>query len=383
MKQRKRISRAFSILVACFIVLSVAQPSAQAAAPRSINVMQFQTDITAAKINLTGYMEEVRQSSKNESHAVSGEEGAISNIHYVTQGSAIEIVKSADYSGQIQCHISEYLIQKDGSAKMNADYLVGILEPGGDSTPAPAESASDKPVGQANMGGGGSPMGYRVGNTYIGIGYIDEDANITATPARLEFIDYKFTSGADFSDEPHSYNLGRTDAIYRIILQMYSSDGSESWVAYNFRVADAKAASFTATPTAAAVRVNGAPVVFDAYTIQQNNYFKLRDLAAALSGSAKQFEVTWDKKAINLVSAKPYTPVGGELAKGDGASKTAQPSTAAIYVDGNPIALTAYTMNGNNYFKLRDIGKAFDFAISWDGANNTILIDTDQSYTEG
>lgn len=142
-------------------------------------------------------------------------------------------------------------------------------------------------------------------------------------------------------------------------------------------------ATQTAAPTKSAVLVNGKYVSFDAYSINDNNYFKLRDLAQALSGTEKQFEVTWDneKQAINLISGEAYTPVGGELSAGDGKGKTAQPSTSAIFLDGQSIQLTAYTINENNYFKLRDIGNAFNLSVTWDGAKNTIVVDTTKDYT--
>lgn len=140
----------------------------------------------------------------------------------------------------------------------------------------------------------------------------------------------------------------------------------------------------SATPTVSKILVNGSNKSFDAYTISGNNYFKLRDLAYALNGSGKQFEVTWDsnKNAIDLIFGKTYTTVGGELSKGDGTSKIAQTNTSAVYLNGIPATLTAYTINGNNYFKLRDIGKNFNFDVSWDSANNTIVIDTSKGYTE-
>jgi uncharacterized repeat protein (TIGR02543 family) len=140
----------------------------------------------------------------------------------------------------------------------------------------------------------------------------------------------------------------------------------------------------TANPTSSKVLVNGKAVTFEAYTINGNNYFKLRDFAQAVNKTEKNFEVKWDSKnnAINLISNKPYTPVGGELAKGDGKAKVANPTTSKIYKDGKEISLTAYTINGNNYFKLRDIAKAFNIGVTWDGTTNTIGIDTSIGYVE-
>lgn len=138
----------------------------------------------------------------------------------------------------------------------------------------------------------------------------------------------------------------------------------------------------TATPSSAKVLVNGTEVAFDAYTIGGNTYFKLRDVAKVISGTEKQFEVTWDnvKKAINLVSNAAYTETGSELAKGDGAAKQATPNMAAIYKDGEYASFTSFNISGNTYFKLRDLGQAFDFNVGWDGASKCITIDTAKSY---
>lgn len=138
----------------------------------------------------------------------------------------------------------------------------------------------------------------------------------------------------------------------------------------------------TATPTVSKVLVSGAAVSFDAYNINGNNYFKLRDLASAVNASKKQFEVTFDatKNAIDLKSNTAYTKVGGEMAKSDGKAKNAVLTTSKIYKDGAEQKLTAYNIGGNNYFKLRDIGQAFNFGVTFDNKTNTISIDTNADY---
>jgi hypothetical protein len=145
-----------------------------------------------------------------------------------------------------------------------------------------------------------------------------------------------------------------------------------------------------ARPTASTVLVNGEQIAFDAYNISGNNYFKLRDLAYVLSGTEKQFDVGWDgeNNRITLTGGKPYTAVGGEMAsKGEG-EKTPTPTTSDIsfkFADyDGPVpnfGFTAYNIGGNNYFKLRDIAFAFNFGVDWDGARNTIIIDTSKGYT--
>ena len=144
----------------------------------------------------------------------------------------------------------------------------------------------------------------------------------------------------------------------------------------------AQPAGPSANPTNSKVLVNGKEVAFDAYTIDGSNYFKLRDLAFVLNSTEKQFEVGWDNasKTITLTSGSAYTANGSEMAKGSGA-QSASVSASKLLIDGKEVSLTAYTIGGNNYFKLRDIGQAFDFGIGWDNATKTITIDTSAGYT--
>ncbi len=60
----------------------------------------------------------------------------------------------------------------------------------------------------------------------------------------------------------------------------------------------------------------------------------------------------------------------------------ATPSTQAIYVDGERVNMTAYSIGGNNYVKLRDVGKAVDFNVSYDAATQSVQIDSDAPYVE-
>lgn len=149
-------------------------------------------------------------------------------------------------------------------------------------------------------------------------------------------------------------------------------------------------AQTTATYTTSKVLVNGEEVKFEAYNINGNNYFKLRDVALAVSGTSASFEVTWDgsNNAINILTGKSYTKVGGELILGDGTSKEAFDTTSKICLNGEEISadnLNAYNISGNNYFKLRDLGSLFNFGVDWDGVANCIIITTDtglDSYKE-
>ncbi|MEG2455634.1 MAG: WG repeat-containing protein, partial [Oscillospiraceae bacterium] len=141
-------------------------------------------------------------------------------------------------------------------------------------------------------------------------------------------------------------------------------------------------AAATAAPSPTKLLVNGKAVAASAYLIGQNNYVKLRDLAYLVNGTGKNFEVQWNdgKKAINLKSGTPYTTVAGDMTPAAGGAQAATRSNSPIYVDGVRRSLTAYTIGGNNYFKLRDVMRAFDIAVGYDNATGTATLDTNQSY---
>ena len=139
--------------------------------------------------------------------------------------------------------------------------------------------------------------------------------------------------------------------------------------------------TITARYTKSTVLVDGVPVRFEAYNIGGSNYFKLRDIAMAFVGKEAEFSVDWDaQNQFILVDAwSNYEPVGGELAHGDGKDKQAVISTAKVIapMDGGMWPpLTVYNIGGSNYFKLRDLGKYMEFNVDWDGAKNTVIIDT-------
>ena len=137
-------------------------------------------------------------------------------------------------------------------------------------------------------------------------------------------------------------------------------------------------AAETANPTSSAIYVDGQKIDFEAYNINGNNYFKLRDVAWALSGTDTQFNVTWNdaEGVINLLSGEDYGK-NGALSVGNGKVKSATLNTAPIMKDGSYVNMTAYNIEENNFFKLRDLGEQFGFNVGWNGTANAVTIDTD------
>ena len=59
----------------------------------------------------------------------------------------------------------------------------------------------------------------------------------------------------------------------------------------------------------------------------------------------------------------------------------AERSHHRIVVDGKEAQMEAYVINGNNYVKLRDMGKAVGFEVYWDSANSCVQVEGGKPYT--
>ena len=71
--------------------------------------------------------------------------------------------------------------------------------------------------------------------------------------------------------------------------------------------------------------------------------------------------------------------VGAALCGGAyAAGIVAQPTWQPIFVDGQQVEMEAYNINGNNYVKLRDIGKEVGFNVYW---QDGVQVDSDADYT--
>ncbi len=78
--------------------------------------------------------------------------------------------------------------------------------------------------------------------------------------------------------------------------------------------------------------------------------------------------------ALSLIAALVLSTTGAL------AALSMTQSTTNLSLNGTPITPTAYAIDGNNYFKLRDMAELLDFGVTYDKASNTALITSDDHY---
>lgn len=127
-----------------------------------------------------------------------------------------------------------------------------------------------------------------------------------------------------------------------------------------------------------AVYVGSTRVYPTGYNINDNNYFKLRDVCK-LAG----FGVDWneDTRTVEISTTRTAPELTG-IADTAVTGATAKPTDQRITVDGKEVSMTAYKIKGNNYVKLRDIGKTINFGVSFNMATKAVSIDPNGTYVE-
>lgn len=132
------------------------------------------------------------------------------------------------------------------------------------------------------------------------------------------------------------------------------------------------------SPSDHSINLDGRSVEMSGYAIGGYNYFKLRDLAYALKDTNAMFDVGYDKvnNRITLNTEDKYQgnyESGGRLNEKPKVTVSSQ----SISVDGlGPLSMDAYLIDGNNYFKLADLGKKLGFGVEWDSSTKTVEIIT-------
>ena len=151
---------------------------------------------------------------------------------------------------------------------------------------------------------------------------------------------------------------------------------------YGFANAESVVAEYNKTagaaPTGASLILNGVTLPLNAYVIDGNHYFKLRDIAYLLRETESRFDVTWNiaRKSVDIVSGVMY-PFSADVNRDIGLEvKKCVLSPSVFFIDDVEFSLEAYLIDGNNYFKLRDLGPIFDFNVDWEPDTHSVTIDT-------
>ncbi|MBN7773849.1 cadherin-like beta sandwich domain-containing protein [Clostridium aminobutyricum] len=171
------------------------------------------------------------------------------------------------------------------------------------------------------------------------------------------------------------------EGVNTISVKVYQPDAETTTTTYNLNIYRQPIAQDTSI-SSQKLTVDGISKTLNAYNINGNNFVKLRDIASLISGSMKQFSVSYNEanNVIVLLSKSYYTSNGQENVA-LGRAKEIAVSTQSVYLDGSSVSLMTYNIDGNNYVMLRDVAMLFNFGLSYDTSTETVKIVTTSSYS--
>lgn len=126
------------------------------------------------------------------------------------------------------------------------------------------------------------------------------------------------------------------------------------------------------------IELDGTEVNLGSYLIQGNNYMKLRDIAALLSGRESNFNVGFDKNndLVILELSQPYKMLSGDLQMVKECKSKVLLRDYTILVNGTRKQIKAALIHGNNYVRLRDLGSIVGFGVDFDHDSKTVLLNS-------
>ncbi|MDO5717058.1 MAG: hypothetical protein Q4Q17_04590 [Tissierellia bacterium] len=137
-------------------------------------------------------------------------------------------------------------------------------------------------------------------------------------------------------------------------------------------------ASYKVTGHEQKINVDGSAEQTPCYIFEQENYIKLRDLAALLQHTSGKIGLDYsvDKKEIYILPGKDYTPLSTDLMSLKKEASAEQKSTWNLYINQEQIKAKALLVDGHHFYRLRDLAEKLHLKISYDKDLHTVFIET-------
>lgn len=125
------------------------------------------------------------------------------------------------------------------------------------------------------------------------------------------------------------------------------------------------------------IYIYGTKADLSAYTISHNNYVRARDF-----GRAAGCSVYYDPNisAIFIDEGQPYDASAESQPPASALEAAARPTLQTVYINGKATNIQGYSIDGYNYFPLRDLGKALNWSVLYNGPQKRVEVDPTLPY---
>lgn len=127
---------------------------------------------------------------------------------------------------------------------------------------------------------------------------------------------------------------------------------------------------------------NDEDVYITTFKVEDENYFKISDLAALLEDTDKKFNVEFNEENLVVIITKGenYKKIQTDLKEQELGETDAYQGLHKLYInDGQEmkkLEIKSYNILGNNYYRLRDLGKELGFGAAYNFKKSLVMLDT-------
>lgn len=119
-----------------------------------------------------------------------------------------------------------------------------------------------------------------------------------------------------------------------------------------------------AVPKSVKVNLNGEEINMQSYRINNDDYFKLRDIALLLNETPYSFSIEWAEEGNTTVITTGEKYINSSESSSESYEKViVSPINNNIVIDEINKCITSFQINNNNYFRLYDISKVIGFTL--------------------
>lgn len=216
---------------------------------------------------------------------------------------------------------------------------------------------------------------YGSGATFVGCGtYEGPDTEYYFTKTDITYVDMGESSDnlsySDLVSAMFSGNYPMSDPVPK---EFYSLSAVKKGTADAIKTWYFKVLPYEyAAPGKIDATICGNDVAFRTYNIKGYNYFKLRDLAAALKDTRYAFDVGWDELGVNLFMGEQSDDVISTESLGTEFAHAVHSNGGILRKGDDIVSVECYKINDSNYYKIRDIAAFLGFDVSYDSNTGEI-----------
>ena len=131
-------------------------------------------------------------------------------------------------------------------------------------------------------------------------------------------------------------------------------------------------------PVIRTISIGGRREQLSGLNINNNTYYKLRDIAYLLNGTNKQFDIVYDTEKLDIIMELGKSYLGDRSIEDMSSIKKMklEEKQVSLYLKDEKHQMLGYSVDGNTYMRLRDLVELLEMEVEWSDETKEIVLVT-------